>query len=191
MARDTIEFVKAALRRPLDVSTIFPTSRALAETMLDLADVPRSESVVELGAGTGAITKHLETRLARPASYVGVELDPKMVDFLRTEFPRLRFESGLAESIGEWVPEGSVDTIISSLPWTMFSPEVQARTIAAITKALKPNGGRFLTYVCANAMLYPQAKTLIKLMRENFRDVHRSDLEWRNIPPAFVFRAMK
>lgn len=190
MAKDTIEFVKAALRRPFDVSTVFPTSRALAETMLGFADLVRAERVVELGAGTGAITKHLAPKLVNPGGYLGVELDSKMVEFLRGEWPNLRFETGLAESLPQWLEPESVDVVISSLPWTMFSEETQRRTIDAIVKSLRP-GGAFLTYVCANAYLYPQAKSLRRLLKENFRDLHRSDLEWRNIPPAFVFRAIK
>lgn len=190
MANETIEFVKAALRRPLDVSTVFPTSRALAETMLGFADLANAERVVELGPGTGAITKYLAPKLLNANGYLGVELDSKMVDFLRREWPTLRFESGLAESLPQWLEPNSVDVIVSSLPWTIFSAETQRRTIESIIKSLKP-GGAFLTYVCANAYLYPQAKGFLRMMRENFRDVHRSDLEWRNIPPAFVFRAIK
>ncbi|MES2963262.1 MAG: SAM-dependent methyltransferase, partial [Bdellovibrionota bacterium] len=87
MAKDTIEFVKAALRRPFDVSTVFPTSRSLAETMLGFADLASAGKVVELGSGTGAITKHLAPKLQTPGAYLGVELDSKMVDFMRREWP--------------------------------------------------------------------------------------------------------
>jgi phosphatidylethanolamine/phosphatidyl-N-methylethanolamine N-methyltransferase len=190
MAKHTLEFFKAALRNPLDVSTVFPTSKALAETMLGFADLARARRVVELGSGTGAITKHLAPKLTDPSVFIGVELDPKMVEFLRQEWPALRFETGLAEAIPQWVAPGSVDVIVSSLPWTIFSEETQTKTIAAVRDSLRP-GGAFVTYVCANALLYPHAGSFLKLLRTEFSSLKRSELEWRNIPPAFVYRGIK
>lgn len=190
MARDTIEFVKAALRRPMEVSTVFPTSRALAETLLSLADIKSAESVVELGCGTGAITRHLAPRLTRPETYLGIEIDVPMVEYMRKEYPAMRFEAGPADALTHLVAPASVDVIVSSLPWTIFSDELQEKTIAAILQSLKP-GGIFLTYVCANALWYPQARAFVKRLKREFKDVHRSDLEWRNIPPAYVFRSIR
>jgi phosphatidylethanolamine/phosphatidyl-N-methylethanolamine N-methyltransferase len=190
MARDTFEFVKAALRRPMEVSTVFPTSKALAETLLNHANLASAEKIVELGTGTGAITKHLQKRLVNPQSYLGIELDEKMVEFMKTEFPKLRFEAGLAADLPRWVAPDSVDVVVSSLPWTVFSTETQLKTIQAIISCLKP-GGSFVTYVLASVLYMPQGRSLIRLLRENFRDVQRSDIEWRNIPPAFVFRSLK
>lgn len=189
-AREAIEFVKAAVRRPLEVSTVFPTSASLANRLLDFTNVDESTSVVEVGAGTGAITRHLRGRLAPNARFLGVELDEPMVAFLRNEFPELRFEAGPAEDLSKWVPANSVRTVISSLPWTVFNPALRDRTLSAIHKSLA-RGGVFATYVCANAMVYPQAKAFIGELHRRFRSVERAPLEWRNIPPAFVFRAVK
>lgn len=189
MARPTLEFVKAALRNPLEVSTIFPTSHALAETLLNHADIARADRVVELGCGTGAITEHLEPKLARPDSYFGVELDAQMVEYLRENYPDLKFEIGFAENISEWLAEASVDVVVSSLPWTVFDFATQRRTIDAIVRVLKP-GGSFLTYICANALLMPRARSFLKLLHSEFEFVHRSPLEWRNIPPAFVYKSV-
>jgi phosphatidylethanolamine/phosphatidyl-N-methylethanolamine N-methyltransferase len=190
MTKETIEFVKAAIRDPLGVSTVFPTSRHLAETLLDHTDLKRSRRVVELGAGTGAITKHLAPRLPQESDFLGIELDDKMVEFLKQEFPHLRFETGLAEELPKWVAPESVDVIVSSLPWTVFNEDTQQRTVEALEKSLKP-GGAFVTYICANALIYPSAKSFISKLKTTFRDVHKSQLVWRNIPPAFVFRAVK
>lgn len=190
LTREHIEFIKAAIRNPLEVSTVFPTSRSLAETLLSQADVLGAESVVELGAGTGAITRFLRPKLGKKESYLGIELDPKMVAFLRREFTDLKFETGLAEELPQWKSARSVDVVVSSLPWSVFGPETQEKTLEAIRESLKP-GGVFLTYVCVNAMLYPSARRFIDLMKANFRVIERTPLEWRNVPPAFVFKAKK
>jgi phosphatidylethanolamine/phosphatidyl-N-methylethanolamine N-methyltransferase len=188
--RDTLEFLKAALRRPMEVSTVFPTSKYLAEALLSYADLASARSVAELGPGTGAITRYLQPKLIDGASYIGIEIDKPMVDYLKLQYPKMRFEVGLAETLSTLVPPGSVDAVVSSLPWTIFPSEMQERTVKAIVKALKP-GGVFVTYVCVNALVYPQAKSFINRLSENFREVHRGDLEWRNIPPAFVYRSVK
>jgi len=190
LAREVIEFIKAALRNPLDVSTVFPTSPALAEAMLAQGDLSNASRIVEIGSGTGAITKHIAKRLSDPGMYLGVELDPRMVEFLRRAFPTLKFENGPAEHLPRWVPEESVDLVISSLPWTLFPTDIQTKTVDAIISSLKP-GGVFITYICVNAMLYPQARPFIKKLNQSFSEVSRSALEWRNIPPAFIFRATK
>jgi phosphatidylethanolamine/phosphatidyl-N-methylethanolamine N-methyltransferase len=190
LSRDQIEFIKAAIRNPLEVSTVFPTSRALAENLLAQADIRKANSVVELGAGTGAITQFLAPKLENPSRYLGVELDPKMTTFMRERFPKMRFETGLAEQLPEWVGPASVDVIVSSLPWSIFSDETQKKTLEAIRSSLRP-GGVFTTYVCVNAMLYPQARAFIARLKSEFKTVEKSALEWRNIPPAYVFRAAK
>jgi len=187
--RDAIEFFKAALRNPLEVSTIFPTSKYLAETLLSNGDFLHAQHVIELGAGTGAITKHLQKKISA-FSYLGIELDHQMIQYLRRNFPSLRFEAGLAENMSNWAEPATVDLIVSSLPWTVFSDETQEKTIAAILSTLRP-GGVFLTYICANALLYPQAKSFVNRLKNGFATVERRPLEWLNIPPAFVYKSSK
>lgn len=190
MRQDIVEFVKAAIRNPLEVATIFPTSKYLAERLLDLADVERPGQVAEVGFGTGAITKYLVPRLKDPKRYVGIELNGDMVHYMRRNFPGLRFEEGAAESLPQITGAGKVTTVVSSLPWTVFSPEMQKRTLTGIHEAMAENG-RFVSYVCVNAMWYPQAQHLRGLLHGMFRSVVKSPIEWKNVPPAFVYVCTK
>lgn len=190
MRQDLFEFVKAAIRNPLEVATIFPTSKALAERLLDSADIERPGSVAEIGFGTGAITKYLAPRLKDPKRYLGIELNGDMVHYMRQNFPELRFEEGPAESLPQLAGAGKVTTVVSSLPWTVFSPEIQKRTLQGVYDALAENG-RFVTYVCVNAMWYPQAQHFGGLLHGMFRSVVKSPIEWKNVPPAFVYVCTK
>lgn len=190
MRQDILEFVKAAIRNPLEVATVFPTSRALAERMLDLADLERPGMVAEIGFGTGAITKYIVPRLKDPKRYIGIELNGDMVHYMRQTHPELHFEEGPAESLSHLTGGERVTTVISSLPWTVFSPELQKRTLNGIYEAMAENG-RFVTYVCLNAAWYPQAQHFGGLLNGMFRSVVKSPIEWKNVPPAFVYVCTK
>ncbi len=186
----TFEFLKAAIRSPLEVSTIFPTSKFLANRLLNNAKVEDAKSVVELGCGTGAITRHLQPRLKRRDAYTGIEISAQMVSYLKREYPTLKFAEGRAENICSFVSPGSVDSVVSSLPWSLFPSEMQVNTLNGIHEALRP-GGVFVTYVCINALVYPNAQGFLKALRSTFTSVSRSELELLNVPPAYVYIAKK
>lgn len=194
MEKDVFEFIKAALRNPLAVSTVFPTSAALANILLDEIGLPTADdppfNLIEVGAGTGAITKQIVIRLRPCDSYLGIELDPQMTRFLRTNFPTLKFESGYAHEISRWVGDGQSDAVIATLPWSMLTAETQAQTLEAIHRALHPNGV-FITYLCINALLYLQAHRFLELLERQFDHVEQKKVEWRNFPPAIIYRALK
>ena len=187
---DWIEFAKAAIKHPLTVSTVFPTSKTLAGRLIDAAELSSDSFVAEVGCGTGAITKHLVPRLKEKKNFIGVELSEDMVRFLQENFKGFRFEQGPAEDLPKFIGNGRANAVVSSLPWTMFSNDLQKRTIVGIHEALAP-GGLFVTYVCLNAFLYPQAQHFFGLLDGFFSSVEKKPIEWRNIPPAIVFVCRK
>lgn len=187
--RDLPALALAAVRRPFRVATIFPTSRPLAERLVDAVDFGARPRIVELGPGSGAITRVLLEHLADPATYLGVEIDPTLVDHLRTRFPVARFVEGSALALDAVLPPGSADHVVSSLPWSVFGRGDQERGVEGVYAALRP-GGTFLTYVCLNALGYPSTHTFLSLLRARFARVERRALEWRNLPPAYVFRCV-
>ncbi len=190
MRHDLFEFVKAALKKPLEVTTIFPTSPALAERMIDLVDLKQGGPVSEVGCGTGAITKYILPKLQAPEQYTGIELSTDMVDYLKVHFSTLRFEQGPAEMLPEITGPSTQRAVISSLPWSMFPTSLQKRTLSGIHSALV-EGGLFVTYVCLNAAWLPQAHHFSGMLSGMFDSVDKSPIEWRNIPPAFVYVCRK
>jgi phospholipid N-methyltransferase len=189
MRKDLIEFIKAGLQKPLEVSTIVPTSSALALRML--SEVQTDNGIVlELGTGTGAITRHLNKKLKDPKQYIGFEINDEMTRFMRENYPHLHFEQAPADQIGRFTPPESVDSVVSSLPWSVFSTKTQESTLKAIFEVLRP-GGIFITYICLNAALSPLARSFLHQLKETFSSVRRSPVEWRNFPPASVYYARK
>jgi phospholipid N-methyltransferase len=181
MDRAAVEFLKAAARRPLGVATVFPTSRALAERMVEAAASSPTDGVVELGAGTGAITRHLVS--GARGRVTALEIDPEMARFLGVRFPEVQVVCSGAEDLSKLVAPRSVGAVVASLPWTMLPLLTQERILAAVRTVLVP-GGIFATYLCLNAYMHPKARTFGGRMRAHFTRVEEGPIEWRNLPPA-------
>ena len=77
---ENIEFLQAFLKNPAKVGSITPSSPELAREMLEGITPDEDNIVLELGVGTGAITKFLAGRSSRTSdSYLGIELDRDLV----------------------------------------------------------------------------------------------------------------
>lgn len=181
MDRVWVELIEAAVRRPSGVATVFPTSRALAGRMARAAAAAPEGPVVELGAGSGAITRFLVSAVRGPLT--ALELDPGLARFLQTEFPTVKVACASAEDLGRFAPAGTLGAVVSSLPWTLLDTVPRERILGAVRTALQPEGV-FVTYLCLNALVYPQARSFLKRVRAHFGQVDEAVVEWRNVPPA-------
>jgi SAM-dependent methyltransferase len=88
--------------------------------------------VVDLGAGTGAMTRHL---IARANEVVAVEPDDRMRAVLMEEVPAARAVMGRGEAIP--LPEGCADAVLASSSWHWMDP---IPTLHEVGRVLKPNG---------------------------------------------------
>ncbi|WP_159078916.1 class I SAM-dependent methyltransferase [Orrella marina] len=97
-------FLNRFLAKPKSVGALLPSSRHLGRQMAKaVTELPAVESVVEIGAGTGSITRHLQ-----PFNPVVVEIEEAFALLLRQRFPQLdirhgcglQFLQSLEQSIG-------------------------------------------------------------------------------------------
>ena len=72
---ENFQFLQAFLKNPLKVGAIAPSSPELASKMIEGIQPDEENVVLELGVGTGAITKFLQDRIPNNKSYLGIELD--------------------------------------------------------------------------------------------------------------------
>lgn len=184
------EFVKAALKDPKNVSTIFPTMKFLAQSLIAHSDMAPGHRVLELGCGSGAITQHILEQVDQLESYVGVELDSNLVDFLKKQYPQQLFLNVSADNLEEHIEDESIDTVICSLPWTLFNPELQESITQEIVRVLKP-GGKFTTFLCLHSLTYPGAPRAKKFFNSYFTGFEKRETIARNIPPANVYMGLK
>ncbi|MFM2129451.1 MAG: hypothetical protein RL477_997, partial [Pseudomonadota bacterium] len=112
-------FLRRWLANPFGVGAIAPSAPALARRMARETLLRDGEVVVELGPGTGAVTRALIKAGVCEDRLVLVERDREMCDFLAGRFPRARLIRGNARHIARLLPEdlhGRVSTVVSSLP---------------------------------------------------------------------------
>jgi len=96
---ENIQFLQAFFKNPLKVGSIAPSSPELAQKMLAGIRPNEKKIVLELGVGTGAITKFLQEIVPNNESYLGIELDKTLVKSLKRSFPELKIVAALRASL--------------------------------------------------------------------------------------------
>ena len=145
--------------------------------------------MVELGAGSGAITSLILRRLRPGANFIALEIDPLQAKRLRKRFPDLIVCCESAENLGACLARHgcvSADCIVSGLPWGNMSTPVQDRIMGEVVAALRP-GGRFCGFGYLHASWFPSSRKFRQRLLDQFSRVRVSPVIWRNLPPAFAF----
>ena len=171
-------FARELLDQPAAIGAIWPSSSRLAARMA--SRVPRhcDGLVVELGAGTGSVTRALLSDGIAPRRLVVIERSTRFVRYLRSRFPGIRVLHGDAARLAELVPpDRPIDAIVSSLPLRSLPPKVAA-AIVAQWWAVLPAGGTVIQYTYDL-----RARGLASL--PGFLE-RASDIVWANLPPARV-----
>jgi phosphatidylethanolamine/phosphatidyl-N-methylethanolamine N-methyltransferase len=177
------------LRHPLLTGAVAASSPALAHLMTDGIGLEHARTVVELGPGTGVFTDAIRRRVTPGTRIVAVEINGHLAERLAD---RLRGEPvevvhGSAADLTSLV-RGPVDAVVSGLPWTVMAEGVRLRTLDAVTEVLGPSG-MFTTFAYAHAARTPPGRRFAGELRQRFGVTGTSRLVWRNLPPAFVYRA--
>ncbi len=166
------------------IASVAPSSRWLARLTVRNIDWRQTDTVVELGAGTGPITRVIAARVQPSTRVVVVERDPDFARLLRQRFhDRANFEIVLGdvrdlEAILRDLGINSVDYVVSGLPVPSFPKSLQADLFRVVGAVLRPAG----TYnqITEIPWLY------WRFYRRFFREV-RFVFEPRNLPPAGAY----
>ena len=149
-ARQSLEFFKGFLKNPREVGSVIPSSRFLTRRTLDCGDIAQARVIVELGPGTGVLTRHALQRMRPDAKLVAIEISSDFVDVLRKELPdpRLYIHHGSATEIeaalGK-VGETQADLVMSGIPFSTLENGVGFATLQAAKRVLSRDG-RFVAY---------------------------------------------
>jgi len=161
--------------------TIVGSSPFLVRRMLRPIEFDRARTIVQLGVGTGCITRGILRRMRPDAHLVSLELNEVFIEENRElTDPRLTLVQGCASHLPRIATElglGPIDYIVSSLPLAIMNPLKVERILRESDRLLAPDG-MFLQYQYSLS----ERRTL----ERRFRDV-RVGFTLANIPPAFVY----
>lgn len=141
-------YFRRFLAQPSRVASIFASSPALGRLVAKHIRRGDDEYVMELGAGTGAITAAILASGIPAERLVAVEIDPELAGFLQSAHPEITVIEGPALEIADALPRaarGSVGTVVCGLPVGAFSLAEQRRLVDLSRSLLRP-GGRLLVY---------------------------------------------
>ncbi len=181
-------FLDKFLRNPRNVGSVSPSSRALAREMARAVPVNPEAIVVELGPGTGALTRSVIEVLAPGERFLAIDIDPEFCGNLRVRWPGIDCECGSAADMPAMLAArqwSGVNHVLSGLPFVSLPAAISRLILAAVGQSLVP-GGTFTTFQYVHAYATPPAVKFRTQMAAAFGPVISRRLVVRNFPPAYV-----
>lgn len=183
---DELRFFKGWIDKPKAVGAIIPTSSITARRMASVANPASGLPVLELGPGTGVVTRAILARGIAPASVYSVEYSAEFVEHMRRACPGVNVIQGdafdLDRTLGE---EASLkfDCAISAVPLLNFPTIRRVQYINGLLDRL-PVGRPVIQITYGPLSPVPA--------RRGEYTVEHFDFVIRNIPPAqlWVYRRL-
>ncbi|MDB5774082.1 MAG: methyltransferase [Herbaspirillum sp.] len=172
-------FIREWIAKPTAVGAICPSSRRLAQQIA--WQVPDGDgAVVELGGGTGAVTRVLLDCGIDPKRLIVIERSAPFAEHLQRSFPKVRVICGDATRLRQLLPRNCrVDAIVSCLPLRSLPSREAAAIVAQWHDTLPENG----VVVQFTYDIRPITKRTIH--HADFV-VRSSRIIWANLPPARI-----
>jgi phosphatidylethanolamine/phosphatidyl-N-methylethanolamine N-methyltransferase len=144
MAADASVFFALWLQKPLCIAATNPSGERLADAIAAQVDLSRPGPVLELGAGTGSLTRGLIRAGCPPERIIALEREPGLARILRRNLPGVAVIEGDAMRIGQHpaIRAQQLSSVVSSLPIKWFSAAEQAAVVRPCLDRL--DGGRFV-----------------------------------------------
>lgn len=179
-------FFRQFIKHPGMIGSVIPSSATLVDRMLDQVDWRNTRLFVEYGPGVGTFTRPILDRLPADAMLLAIDLNLDFVAYLEAEIddPRLRVVHGSAADVRRFITEAGhyqADYVLSGIPFSTLPDGVGEAICTETRRALRP-GGAFL--------IYQYSRYVLRFLNPIFGDVSDA-LEWRNIPPCRMIRAVR
>lgn len=174
-------FFRRWLANPLQMGSVVPSSPTLCRRIAALVARRPGEAVLELGAGTGVVSRALLDAGVPPERLLVVEIVPDMAEHLRRALPGVDVLCGDAFDLGRVLPKrwhGRIGTAICGIPLVLLPVAEQKRFVDAV-EAVAPGRGFLLYTYCITSPL-AHRRLGLAARREAWTP-------W-NLPPASVWR---
>ena len=184
---DTLLFTKKLLAKGRAIAAVSPSGAIISRMMARQVDFSQPGVIVELGAGTGAITRAIIEQLQPHHRFIAVEIDSDFVDILRQRFPQYTVLKGDATNLAgplHHLGVKQVKYIFSGLATPSLPVRGQERLHHWMRQMLDPNGTFVqITFVPLHS---PRRHLFQRYYSRLFHSVRFTPV-WRNVPPGGVF----
>ncbi|MGF0537614.1 phospholipid N-methyltransferase PmtA [Agrobacterium sp. ES01] len=175
---EEIRFFKGVMQGPKSVGAIVPTSSITAKRMASVVNPSSGLPVLELGPGTGVITKAILARGIAPEKLYSIEYSSDFYHHLLTSYPGVNFVHGdafdLEASLGK-AADQTFDAVISAVPLLSFPMQSRIALLEDLLDRMPP--GRPVMQITYG----PVSPIIANPDRYTIRHF---DFVVRNIPPA-------
>ncbi len=181
---EALFFLRRSLRHPLQICSIFPSSPGVGEAMARAIASRPAVGVVELGGGTGAVTRALLDRGITSSDLSSVEIDTELCELLYKRYPSIEVLNVPAQNLSRIWREQSraqVGGVVSTLPLKIFDEDMVRAVVSSVFDILKP-GGRFVQFTYR--FVSPIDKKIVDQMG---LIASRNKIVWQNLPPASIW----
>ncbi|MDA1335187.1 MAG: hypothetical protein O2794_04240 [bacterium] len=179
-----VTFIKN-LVKDRNIAAIAPTSNRAVKKICSKINFDKDITVVEFGPGDGVLTKVILARMSKDSRFIGIETNKAFVEELNgLQDLRLTVVEDDARNVLAILDRlgiSDVDYVISSIPFTFFSPQVRSTLVKQTHKALSQSGV-FIVY---------QYSALMKKHLENSFPAVYLEFAPVQVPPIFIMRAHK
>lgn len=179
-------FIKEAVKGFVKQGSLFPSSLFLTRQMLKPINPTKGIIAIELGAGSGAFTLELLKKIPVDGKLIIFEINKNLADYLKEKVTdsRCLIIQDDACNIRKHLRKmniDEVDYIVSGLPIGNFKRNVRSELLQEIKNSLKQEGVYIqFQYFLAN---WNQIRKMF--------DAKIIAYEFRNLPPAFVYKCHK
>ncbi len=201
-----LTFLREFIAEPNVVGALAPSSKPLAHALIEpFLNRTEPARILEVGAGTGAVTRHLAPAIGTEDTIAICEIQPRLVSVLEEsvltlpQFQQARSEGRLtvhACAVQEIEAQQPFDYVICGLPFTAFRPQDIREILRAMRRLLRPGGifsyfeyvalRRLRTALCTGEKRL-RMKQVSAVMECNIRRFEtRRTMVVRNFPPAYA-----
>lgn len=179
-----LKFMKEFIKNPKFIGAVAPSSKYLAEKMVEDIKFEKTKCIIEYGPGTGVFTEKIIARKREDTLLLVFEKNKGFCDNLLKIYgckKNVKIINDGAENIKKYLIEqgiNQVDYVISGLPFTSLPTNI-SNIIIQNTKDILSSNGEFITF---------QYSLLKKAFFESRFSNIKFTKEIRNFPPAYVLK---
>lgn len=139
--KEHLLFIKKFIKQGKQIASFAPSSQTLAKALCKYINPNQSQVILELGAGTGAVTEVALKKMHPNSTLICIERDPEFVTILKNRCPRSIIFNCDAENFlvkFQTLEFKQADIIINGLPTPSIPKEINRKILENLKTIIQP-----------------------------------------------------